>query len=283
MRSQITDYGLGFDKIPMYYDNKSAIALCCNNVQHSRSKHIDIIYHFIKEHVENEVIELYFVNTKYQLADIFTKVLGRERIMFLINKLGMQSFTPKTLKQLTDKVDEYFGVDAAMELEEKHKVFNDTGEELSAAKHKLMLLDTAAERRLLLLSQVKTVNEKCCQERDDLKLKLDKFQSSSKNLTELKASETNEKHGLGYFSSESDSKSLSPSSLSDRIQPSGGYHAVPPPITGTFIPPKPDLVFHTAPIAVETDHSAFTVRLSPSKPAQDLSYTNRPPEQIIED
>ncbi|GJX59853.1 retrovirus-related pol polyprotein from transposon TNT 1-94 [Tanacetum coccineum] len=49
MRSQLTDYGLGFNKIPMYCDNKSAIALCCNNVQHSRSKHIDIRFHFIKE------------------------------------------------------------------------------------------------------------------------------------------------------------------------------------------------------------------------------------------
>ncbi|GKE99405.1 hypothetical protein Tco_0022756 [Tanacetum coccineum] len=67
MRSQLTDYGLGFNKIPMYCDNKSTIALCCNNVQHSRSKHIDIIFHFIKEHVENGVIKLYFVNTKYQL------------------------------------------------------------------------------------------------------------------------------------------------------------------------------------------------------------------------
>ncbi|GKE05317.1 retrovirus-related pol polyprotein from transposon TNT 1-94, partial [Tanacetum coccineum] len=63
MRSQLTDYGFGFNKIPMYCDNKSAIALCCNNVQHSRSKHIDIRFHFIKEHVENGVIELYFVNT----------------------------------------------------------------------------------------------------------------------------------------------------------------------------------------------------------------------------
>ncbi|GJS92186.1 reverse transcriptase domain-containing protein [Tanacetum coccineum] len=106
MRSQLTDYGFGFNKIPMYCDNKSAIALCCNNVQHSRSKHIDIRFHFIKEHVENGVIELYFVNTKYQLADIFTKALGRERIEFLINKLGMWSFTPKTLKQLADEVDE---------------------------------------------------------------------------------------------------------------------------------------------------------------------------------
>nr|GEU97279.1 ribonuclease H-like domain-containing protein [Tanacetum cinerariifolium] len=95
--------------------------------------------------------------------------------------------------------------------------------------------------------------------------------------------ETNDKHGLGYFSSESDFESLSPSSLSDRLQPRGGYHAVPPLITGTFMPPKPDLVFHTAPIAVETDHSTFTVQLSPSKPAQDLSHTTRPLAPIIED
>nr|GFC18698.1 ribonuclease H [Tanacetum cinerariifolium] len=83
-----------------------AIALCCNNVQPYRSKHIDIRYHFIKEQVENEVIELYFVNTEYQLADLFTKALGRDRIEFLINKLGIRSFTPETLKQLMDEVDE---------------------------------------------------------------------------------------------------------------------------------------------------------------------------------
>nr|GEZ33376.1 retrotransposon protein, putative, Ty1-copia subclass [Tanacetum cinerariifolium] len=70
------------------------------------SKHIDIRYHFIKKHVKNGVIELYFVNTEYQLADIFTKSLSRERIEFLINKLGIRSFTPKTLKQLADEVEE---------------------------------------------------------------------------------------------------------------------------------------------------------------------------------
>ncbi|GKF15527.1 hypothetical protein Tco_0056989, partial [Tanacetum coccineum] len=75
MRSQLTDYSLGFNKIPMYRDNKSVIALSFNNVQYSRSKHIDIIFHFIKEHVENGVIELYFVNSEHQLADIFTKPL----------------------------------------------------------------------------------------------------------------------------------------------------------------------------------------------------------------
>nr|GFA84403.1 retrovirus-related Pol polyprotein from transposon TNT 1-94 [Tanacetum cinerariifolium] len=70
------------------------------------SKHIDIRYQVIKEHVKNGVIKRYFVNTEYQLADIFTKALGGERIEFLINKLGMQSFTPETLKQLTYQVDE---------------------------------------------------------------------------------------------------------------------------------------------------------------------------------
>ncbi|GKD97598.1 hypothetical protein Tco_1381495 [Tanacetum coccineum] len=75
MRSQLTDYGLKVNKIPMYCDNKSAITLCCNNVQHSRSKHIDVRYHFIKEQVENGLVELYFVRTEYQLADIFTKSL----------------------------------------------------------------------------------------------------------------------------------------------------------------------------------------------------------------
>ncbi|GJR31983.1 retrovirus-related pol polyprotein from transposon TNT 1-94 [Tanacetum coccineum] len=106
MRSQLTDYGLGFTKIPMFCDNKSAIALYCNNVQHSKSKHIDISYHFIKEQVENSVVKLYFVKRKYQLADIFTKTLGRERLDFLINKLRMRSMSPKMLKSLAEEEEE---------------------------------------------------------------------------------------------------------------------------------------------------------------------------------
>ncbi|GJV50731.1 hypothetical protein Tco_1446472, partial [Tanacetum coccineum] len=103
MRSQLTDYGFEFNKIPLYCDNKSAIALCCNNVHHSRSKHIDVRYHFIKEQVENGVVKLYFVRTVYQLADIFTKALPEERFEFLINKLWMKSMSPKTLKCLAEE------------------------------------------------------------------------------------------------------------------------------------------------------------------------------------
>ncbi|GKB89849.1 hypothetical protein Tco_0962121 [Tanacetum coccineum] len=55
--SRITDYGFQFNKIPLYCDNKSAIALCCNNVQHSRAKHIDVRYHFIKEQVKDGIIQ----------------------------------------------------------------------------------------------------------------------------------------------------------------------------------------------------------------------------------
>ncbi|GKB88571.1 retrovirus-related pol polyprotein from transposon TNT 1-94 [Tanacetum coccineum] len=106
MRSQLTDYGFQFNKIPLYCDNKSAIALCCNNVQHSRAKHIDVRYHFIKEQVENGIVELYFVRTEYQLADIFTKPLPRERFNFLIDKLGMRSMSPETLKCLAEEKDE---------------------------------------------------------------------------------------------------------------------------------------------------------------------------------
>nr|GFA23181.1 ribonuclease H-like domain-containing protein [Tanacetum cinerariifolium] len=85
-----------------------------------------------------------------------------------------------------------------------------------------------------------------------------------------------------YLSSESD-ESWPPSSLYDRFQPSDGYHVVPPPYTGTFMPSKPDLVFTTVPTTVETDHLTFTAQLGPTKPEQDLSHTNRPTSPIIED
>nr|GEX01246.1 copia protein [Tanacetum cinerariifolium] len=76
-----------------------ALSSCC-------AQHIDIRYHFIKEQVKNGVVELYFVITEYQLANIFTKGLCRERIEFLIDKLRMRSFTPETLKELADEAEE---------------------------------------------------------------------------------------------------------------------------------------------------------------------------------
>ncbi|GJY12748.1 hypothetical protein Tco_0382057, partial [Tanacetum coccineum] len=119
MRSQLKDYDFGFNKIPLYCDNKSAISLCCNNVQHSRSKHINIRHHFIREQVENRVVELYFMATDYQLEDILTKALPRECFKFLLPRLGMKSITPKTLKRLQEGEDDYFRLQPGSHSEER--------------------------------------------------------------------------------------------------------------------------------------------------------------------
>ncbi|GJX55055.1 retrovirus-related pol polyprotein from transposon TNT 1-94 [Tanacetum coccineum] len=103
MRTQLKDYGFNYNKIPLYCDSQSAIAISCNPVQHSRTKHIHIRYHFIKEQVENGIIKLYFVRTKYQLADMFTKSLPEERFHYLVKRIGMRCLTPAELEDLTNE------------------------------------------------------------------------------------------------------------------------------------------------------------------------------------
>nr|GEU65811.1 retrovirus-related Pol polyprotein from transposon TNT 1-94 [Tanacetum cinerariifolium] len=100
MRTQLTDYGFHFNKIPIYCDSNSAIAISCNSVQHSRTKHIAVRYHFIKKHVEKGTIKLYFVKTDYQLADLFTKALLVDRFIYLVRRLGMRSLSPQELDRL---------------------------------------------------------------------------------------------------------------------------------------------------------------------------------------
>nr|GEY04538.1 hypothetical protein [Tanacetum cinerariifolium] len=144
----------------------------------------------------------------------------------------------------------------------------------SVFEENIKLLNIKVKLRDTALVTLRQKLENAKQERDDLKLKLEKFQTSSKNLTDLLASQTNEKTGLrynsqvftkamfdcdNYYSSKSDCESWPPSNLYDRFQPSGGYHDVPPPYTGTFMPPKPDL------------------------PEQDLTHTFKPSALIIED
>nr|GEU62983.1 hypothetical protein [Tanacetum cinerariifolium] len=100
MRTQLLNHGFHFNKIPIYCDSKLAIAISYNPVQHSRTKHIAVRYHFIKEHVENGMIELYFVKTDYQLAELFTKALPVDRFNYLVRHLGMRSLSPRELKRL---------------------------------------------------------------------------------------------------------------------------------------------------------------------------------------
>ncbi|GJY09081.1 retrovirus-related pol polyprotein from transposon TNT 1-94 [Tanacetum coccineum] len=89
---------LGDRLVSWSFKRQKSAAISSTEAEYIAMSGCYIRFYFIKEHVENGVIELYFVNTEYQLADIFTKAFGRERIEFLINKLGMRSFTPETLK-----------------------------------------------------------------------------------------------------------------------------------------------------------------------------------------
>nr|GFA41858.1 retrovirus-related Pol polyprotein from transposon TNT 1-94 [Tanacetum cinerariifolium] len=103
MRTQLTDYGFHFDKISMYCDSKATIAISCNPVLHSRTKHIDVRYHFIKEKVEKGIVELFVVGTEYQLADLFTKALPEERFKYLVRRLGIRCLTPEELEVLANE------------------------------------------------------------------------------------------------------------------------------------------------------------------------------------
>ncbi|GKC10057.1 hypothetical protein Tco_1001667 [Tanacetum coccineum] len=82
---------------------QSAIAISCNPVQHSHTKNIHTRYHFIKEHVENGIIDLYFVRTEYQLADMFTKSLPEYRFQYLVRRIGMRCLTLAELEVLTNE------------------------------------------------------------------------------------------------------------------------------------------------------------------------------------
>ena len=86
---QLEDYNLKQSKICIKCDNTSIINLSKNPIQHSRSKHIEIRYHFIREHVANDDINLEYVNIKSQLADIFTKLLREDRFWSLKQELGV--------------------------------------------------------------------------------------------------------------------------------------------------------------------------------------------------
>jgi len=83
------DYGVKLEKVPLYCDNTSAINLTKNPIQHSKTKHIEIRHHFIRDHIQKGDIEIIFVKTENQLANLFTKPLARDRFNKLRTELGI--------------------------------------------------------------------------------------------------------------------------------------------------------------------------------------------------
>jgi hypothetical protein len=89
MRQTLSDYGYKFSKVPLLCDNWSAIRMADNPVEHSCTKHIAIRYHFLRDHQQRRDVEIAYINTKVQLADIFTKPLDEKTFTKLRNKLNI--------------------------------------------------------------------------------------------------------------------------------------------------------------------------------------------------
>ena len=89
MRQQFRDYGIILGPTPIHCDNQSALVMTQNPVLHSKTKHIDIRYHFLRDHVQKKDISMHFIGTDKQLTDIFTKALNEQRFLTLRSELGM--------------------------------------------------------------------------------------------------------------------------------------------------------------------------------------------------
>jgi hypothetical protein len=81
MRQTLRDYGYKLSKVPLLCDNESVIRMADNPVEHNRTKHIAIRYHFLRDHQQRRDIEIAYVSTKEQLADIFTKLRNELNIL----------------------------------------------------------------------------------------------------------------------------------------------------------------------------------------------------------
>nr|GEV23147.1 hypothetical protein [Tanacetum cinerariifolium] len=160
-------------------------------------------------------------------------------------------------------------------------------EDIKLLKLDVMLRDNA-------IVDLRKKFKKAEQERDELKLKLENFQTSSKNLSQLLASQISDKSGLGYdnqvfnstmfdcdelISSESD-VSMPTSPVDDRYKSEERYHAVPPPYTGTFMPRKANLVFHDAPTVNKTVHTGLNVKPKDESKGEPMP-TQKAPSSIL--
>nr|GEX06081.1 hypothetical protein [Tanacetum cinerariifolium] len=207
----------------------------------------------------------------------------------------LKSYYDNLINDLRKSQFDVLSYKTGLEFVEARLVVYQQNENVFEEDIKLLKLDVMLRDNALL--ELRKKFEKDEQERDELKLKLEKFQTSSKNLSQILANQITDKTRLGYdnqvfnstlfdcdelISSESD-VSMPTSPVHNRYKSREGYHAVPPPYTGTFMPPKPDLVFHDAHTASETVNNILNVEPSTTKPNKDLSHSNRPSAPIIKD
>nr|GEV02957.1 hypothetical protein [Tanacetum cinerariifolium] len=150
------DYAGCKDTFKSTFGGAQFLAISCNPVQQSRTKHIAVRNHFIKEHVEKGTIELYFVKTDYQLADIFTKSLPADHFNYLVRRLGMRSLSPKELERLEKSVM-LFSIhsDEWKSFQSQHQTALRVAEVLIVGyEHGVMNCGSAGNRDLMKLSSV---------------------------------------------------------------------------------------------------------------------------------
>ena len=100
MKQTHCDFGLKFSHVPLKYDNTSAISISKNLMQHSRTKHIEIRHHFLRDHAQKGDIAVEFFRTEDQLEDIFTKLLNENQFFNIRRQLGVISFLKKMFELL---------------------------------------------------------------------------------------------------------------------------------------------------------------------------------------
>ncbi|GJR39458.1 hypothetical protein Tco_1215142 [Tanacetum coccineum] len=106
IKSQLTEYDIIYENVPIFCDNISATVILNNSVLHLRTNHIDIRYHFIRDHIIKGDIDMHFLPTQYQLANIFTKLLNEATFKRLIVKLGMLNINGSKPEPSSDSSDE---------------------------------------------------------------------------------------------------------------------------------------------------------------------------------
>ena len=100
MKHQLEDYQINANSIPIYCDNTAVICLSKNPILHSRAKHIEIKYHFIRDYVQKSILDIQFIDNEHKWADIFTKPLTVDRFDFIKKNLNMHFLYSIVLAQL---------------------------------------------------------------------------------------------------------------------------------------------------------------------------------------